>query len=307
MQAYAQDGVDAVMVLNTAAGVVLFHPNIHRLEENIKAISPQVNAVYCFNNGVDNLSEVTAMVDCYKNVHILGNGENHGISLALNQIAEEAKQAGYSWLLSLDQDSVCPQNLITVFERFASFENIGAICPVAVDKRRPRDPLPKGEWSEVDDCITSGMFMNLDVFWRVGGMDENLFIDLVDDEYCYRLRLSGYRIIRVNQVVLDHELGELTSSKARGFWLGLGSVLHSKKVKALSYKRKVSPMRVYYSARNAVYLERKYLNHPNPMFSRNAAIKNGISNVLRSQDKIAVMRAWRQGMKDGRNIKVGAW
>lgn len=295
------------MVMNIAAGIILYHPNIQRLEENIKAISPQVNAVYCFNNGVDNLSEVIAIADCYKNVHMIGNGENCGISHALNQIADETKQAGCSWLLSLDQDSICPENLIETFKRFTSFERVGAVCPVFVDSRRPKECLPKGEWSEVDDCITSGMLMNLDVFWRIGGMDENLFIDFVDDEYCYRLRLSGYRIIRANQVILDHELGELTPSRAKNFWLTLGGILHSKKIKALSYKRKVSPMRAYYAARNATYLERKYRYYPNSMFSRRAAIKTGISNVLRAQSSGAVVKAWLLGMREGGNMEVKVW
>lgn len=295
------------MGLSLAAGIVMYHPDLRRLEENIKAISPQVDAVYCYNNGVDDLTKVAVIANRYENAHIVGSGENVGISRALNHIAEVSKQEGFSWLLSLDQDSVCPQNLIENFERFTSFDDVGAICPVFVDSRRPKEPLPNGEWSEVDDCITSGMLMNLDVFWRVGGMDENLFIGFVDDEYCYRLWLSGYRIIRANQVILDHELGELTPSRAAGFWLTLGGLLHSQKVKALSYKREVSPMRVYYAARNAVYLERKYRNYPNDKFSERFAVKDGLSNVLRGQDKAAVARAWWKGLQDGKAMEVKVW
>lgn len=290
-----------------AACIVLYNPDLDRLRQNVEAIAPQVGMVFCFDNGSQNIDGTREMIAPYGNVRLIDAGANLGISVALNRTAVKATDLGYGWLLSLDQDSVCPQGMVDALLPYGRMERVGAVCPVFVDSRRPVEPLPDGEWSEVDDCITSGMLMNLDVFRAIGGMDETLFIGFVDDEYCYRLRLSGYRIIQADKVVLDHELGELKPSRARGFWLALGELLHSKKVRALSYKRKVSPMRVYYGARNAVYLEKKYRDWPNPMFSKGAAMRSGISNVLRAQDKPAVAKALRAGLKDGENIKVEAW
>lgn len=283
-----------------SAGIVLYNPNIARLKKNIDAIAPQVDVVYCFNNGAYNLNEIIELVSKYTNVQIIDGKKNHGISYALNRISEQSINTNHKWMLALDQDSVCPSNMIDKFSHYLNYKNVGIICPVAVDKRRPKQELPKEELSFIDDTITSGSLMNLDIYKKIGGSDEYLFVGLVDDEYCYRLRLNGYQILQVNSVIMDHELGELTPSKFANFYLRLGDKLHSSKIKALSYKRKVSPMRVYYATRNIIYLSKKYKSKPTYLFSKKFALKNGISNILRSQNKLNVTKAFFNGLKDGR-------
>lgn len=285
------------------AGIVLYNPDLNRLKKNLDAIAPQVGIVYCFNNGSYNLNEIKELLSTYSNVTLIDGKKNLGISYALNRIAEQSIITNHKWMLALDQDSVCPSNMIEKFSHYLNYENIGIICPIAVDKRRPRKELPKREYSFIDDTITSGSLMNLDIYKRVGGSDEYLFIGLVDDEYCYRLKLNGYQIIQVNSVIMDHELGDLTPSRHADFYLKLGDKLHSEKVKALSYKRKVSSMRVYYATRNIIYLSKKYKNNPTYLFSEKFAINNGISNILRSQNKINTAKAFLNGLKDGRRSK----
>ena len=296
-----------MMNKQVCAGIVLFNPNLDRLAQNVEAISLQVGLVLCFDNGSRNVEDVMKLLSRFSNVRVIEGGNNLGIPVALNRMAKVAKESGFSWFVSLDQDSVCPGDMVEKLMSFQNFEHIGVICPRFVDSRRPQEESPKGVWCDVEDCITSGMLMRLDVFDCIGGMDEELFIGFVDDEYCYRLKLSGYRIVQVNTVVLDHELGDITPSRLAGLWLMLGGLLHSKKVKALSYKRKVNPMRVYYGTRNAIYLEKKYRHYGNPMFTRKAAIENGVSNILRAQDKKAVVAAFRKGLRDGDSCEVAPW
>lgn len=296
-----------MIVDKVAACIVLYNPNLERLRQNVEAIALQIDMVFCFDNGSENAGAVKSLLATYENVYLIEAGENLGISVALNRVARMAADKDCPWLLSLDQDSVCPDGMVSALLAYGGMEQVGAICPVFVDSRRPKESLPTDAWSEIEDCITSGMLMNLAVYKEINGMDEHLFVGYVDDEYCYRLRLCGYRIIQVNSVILDHELGELKPSRAKDFWLTAGSLLHSKKIKALSYKRKVSPIRVYYGARNAVYLEKKYRDYPSPMFSKRAAIKSGVLNVLRAQDKVAVAKALRNGLRDGGMYEVEAW
>lgn len=286
-----------------SAAIVLYNPDLNRLKKNLDSIAPQVNIVYCFNNGSYNLDEIKELLSTYSNVKLIDGKKNLGISYALNRIAEQSIKTNRKWMLALDQDSVCPSNMIDQFSRYLKCENTGIICPIAVDKRRPRRELPKEEYSFIDDTITSGSLINLDIYKRIGGSDEYLFIGLVDDEYCYRLRLNGYQILQVNSVIMDHELGDLTPSRHADFYLKLGNRLHSEKIKALSYKRKVSPMRVYYATRNIIYLSKKYKNNPTYLFSKKFAMKNGISNILRSQNKLSVTKAFLDGLKDGQKGK----
>lgn len=287
-----------------AAGIVLYNPEIGRLKENIDAIYNQVSRVYCFDNGSVNHNQILSLTVKYSNITLIDGNANLGIAIAINQMAKSAEADGIKWLLTLDQDSICEAQMVDKFSKYTDVENVGIICPIVIDKRRPVEKIPKGDLSDVDFCITSGSFMKLDIFNKIGKMDDWLFIGLVDDEYCYRLRLFGYRIIRLNSVILDHELGTLTPCRFAEFFLKLGNIFSLSKIKALSYKRSVSPKRVYYATRNIVYLTKRYIEYPTNKFSNKAALLNAISNVLRGENKIAILQAAIKGFSDGSKIDV---
>lgn len=143
--------------------------------------------------------------------------------------------------------------------------------------------------------------MNIQKTLEIGGFDEWLFIGLVDNEICYRIKLNGYRIIRNNSVILNHELGNLTPSKFEKAYLKLGDILHSDTVKKMSYKRQVNPMRLYYATRNMIYLENKYPAQKVDAWSLKTLLKNSISSILRGKNKIKIIKALYQGITDGRD------
>lgn len=283
-----------------AAGIVLYNPEINRLKLNIDAICVQVKVVYCFNNGSDNSNEIYRLLQNYTNVYLIDENKNLGIATALNRMTERASKDGMEWLLTLDQDSICASNMIEEFNKYTNKKNIGIICPLSKDKRRPQEKVPLSDTviSEIDYCITSGSLININICNTIGGFDDYLFIDSVDNDYCYRIRKNNYKIIRFNHIILDHELGDLTPSKGAKFYLKLGTIFKSKRIKALSYKRKVLPMRAYYQTRNIVYLSKKH-GSPIYKFSVKFALYNGASDILRSQNKVAVAKAVMKGFKDG--------
>ena len=291
-------------IIKTAAGIVTYNPEIQRLQNNIGAISCQVTQVYCFDNGSSNLKEIKMLCDQYDNVTVIENGKNSGIAEGLNQIMNEARKKDIAWVLTLDQDSVCPSAMIDTMLQYADEADVAAICPRIVDRRRPAE-MQREEGVEVTDfCITSGCFVNTAECERIGGFDSWLFIGQVDDEFCHRIIINNKKILRINSLELDHELGELTPSRFEKMFLFLGEKLHSSKLKALSYKRKVSPMRVFYSTRNMVYLSRKYNKYPNTKFTRKRAIYNAISNVMRGQKKIETAKAAIKGYREGSSVMV---
>jgi hypothetical protein len=69
---------------------------------------------------------------------------------------------------------------------------------------------------ECDVLIASGSLLPMAVLDEVGGMEEALFIDQVDTEWCLRARGRGYRAFGVRDAVLDHRPGE----GLRWIWLG---------------------------------------------------------------------------------------
>ena len=270
-------------MLNYVAGIVLYNPDLNRLKENIDAVVSQVKTVYCFNNGLLKEKETRELLNTYNNVILLGEGINLGIATALNRLVERASEDGMEWILTLDQDSVVSDDMVTALASLTGEQDAAIICPQIEDVRRKNEnPVHRSNTVEdVSFCITSGSFMNIDKTMEIGGFDDYLFIGLVDDEICYRVKLKGYRIIQNNAVVLNHELGNLIPSKHEKLWLKLGAMLHSEAIKKLSYKRVVSPMRLYYATRNMIYLKRRYKNYMNTSYWNKRVIFNSASSFIR--------------------------
>lgn len=289
-----------------AAGIVLYNPKENRLKENLDAICNQVEHVYCYNNGLQNASEVISLLDSYKNLRLIGTGTNVGIATALNELVKEAAKDGCDWIVTLDQDSVVCSNMIASFSELTTEKDVAIICPVVEDVRRKNEipVVAENTIDDVDFCITSGSFMNIQKTLEIGGFDEWLFIGLVDNEICYRIKLNGYRIIRNNAVILNHELGDLTPSKFENIYLKLGNALHNETIKKLSYKRKVSPMRLYYATRNMLYLKKRYVNYMDVSMWNKMVIKNSLSSIIRGGVRLDVLKAIRAGIVDGNSVKV---
>lgn len=285
-----------------AAGIVLYNPDIMRLKENLDAVSSQVQKVYCFNNGLKDSEEIAKLFSGYDNVYLIGEGKNVGIATALNELVKQSDKDNVEWLLTLDQDSVVCDRMIEKLAFLKKEKNVAIICPIIEDVRRKNEEkvIVRNTYEDVDFCITSGSFMNVKKTIEIGGFDDWLFIGLVDDEICYRVKINGYRIIRNNNVTLNHELGNLTPSRFEKFYLKFGDLLHSESVKKLSYKREVSPMRLYYATRNMVYLNRKYSDGQYATWSKKRIIKNSISSVLRGKQKGKLIKSIINGIRDGK-------
>ena len=172
-----------------------------------------------------------------------------------------------------------------------------------VRRKNEAPAVVKNMVEDVNFCITSGSFMNVKKALEVGGFDEKLFIGLVDDEICYKIKKNGYRIIRNDAVVLNHELGNLTPSKHESFYLRIGEILHSDSIKKLSYKRTVNPMRLYYATRNMIYLNKKYPQE-SMSWSTKRLVYNSVSSLLRGRRKVSLLKSVINGIKDGKDMNI---
>lgn len=250
------------MKSHIAAGIVTFEPDLERLRQNLVSVSPQVDVVYVYDNGSANSDEISRLLSEVPNAHLLSAETNSGIANALNVLARRAIESGYDCLLTLDQDSVCPPDMVTVLEG-SNADAVAMVTPYIVD----RNKLTVEEFHAMNldgvDCfkqaarrgaITSGALLWLDAWEAVGGFDEKFFIDYVDYDFNQRLMSAGYRILRANQTYLLHEVG-----KAHKSWL---VVPRKDLVGRWRWERFYafghSPQRCYYKARNRVFFTRKY-------------------------------------------------
>lgn len=230
--------------MDISAGIVLFNPDIKRLKENIDAVIIQCTHLYLVDNGSGNVDEVKGLLNQYNQskISILWNRENQGIAKALNQLTSAAQKEGFDWILTLDQDSVVPSNIVGEFEKYINNSSVGILCPIICDRNIDEEIKINEDCTEIDECITSGSLLNIKAWSEIGGFDERMFIDGVDFDICYRLRQRGYKIYCIHSVVLLHELGHIEYHRFL-FW----------KVLVKNH----SAFRKYYIARNIIYVAKK--------------------------------------------------
>jgi rhamnosyltransferase len=153
-------------------------------------------------------------------------GENYGIATAQNTGISWAVELGADVIVLLDQDSEPDVDFIGRMLAHVTPGVPGVWAPVCRDKATGEE-LPSFRLNglrmaskvfsagstapcPVDMVIASGIVATTVTFPVVGLMDEELFIDFVDFEWCLRCRSRGVPICVVPDAVLPHSIGERT-------------------------------------------------------------------------------------------------
>ncbi|WP_033111709.1 glycosyltransferase family 2 protein [Dickeya dadantii] len=213
------------------AVIVTYHPD-DGLGERLLAVKEQVDSIMVFDNSEkpEAIMCIKEMCDSY-GVFYIGDGENHGIAHSLNVGAKYAKDNGFKYYLTFDQDSKVPDNYVSdMVDAIEKDDNIGIIGPMYLDVndgRLSRFPVKDGffikrktfhsgnDIYDVMCIITSGALCKVSVFSKVGFFIDEYFIDYVDNEFCLRLLASGFRVCVYSNVTIRHALGN--RSKRFGF------------------------------------------------------------------------------------------
>lgn len=269
------------------AGIVLYNPDIDRLRENIGTILPQVDRLLLVDNGCEN--ENYKLLTDDKRIVVIKHGKNLGIATALNTIVKYAKENGYDWAVTLDQDSVAPENLIEAYKSvIPGKERLGMVCCKVHDRNfvmQREERLPQVD-GYVEQCITSASMVNVQAWQDVGGFDDKMFIDSVDFDFCLMLRKRGWRIFRTYKAVLLHELGRTEVIRIFG------------KEYPCSHH---SPFRHYYIARNLIYEGRKH----GMMVKSMRVLARHLYTTMRYEDgKREKMQRIFKGIYDGFKLKI---
>lgn len=297
--------------IKIAIAIVLYNPkDINRLRECITSAEKISNNIYIFDNSDNSIN-----YDFSLDIKYFTNNKNCGLAFALNYLVECAKNDGFEWIITLDQDSIIPDDIIDEYKKIIlNTENLGIVCPQVIDSRRKYLKIKKEPKVEnVDFCITSGSCISIKAWGKVGKFDEWLFIDLIDNDFCKRLVLSGYKIIRLNNFILNQQYGEIIekSEPIRDFWIKLSKILRNVNIAKLSYKKNVNPIRVYYTCRNIIYVNKKFASYGKVGYENyNCKSYFGfifcfiIPSVIRSNKKIETIKSVFNGTIDGINKNV---
>lgn len=301
------------------AGMVLYNSDINRMIECIESLNSQVDLIVIYDNSPHEMEKLlqNTVEDKYKCKYIFPEN-NIGMPEAMNKIMEIACEEGYPWVLTMNADSIIPEDLITKYSEYFSETDIGMICPQVIDRRRKYmipDSTKKNEYTHM--CITSAACTRVEAWRQVGGFDGWLFVDLLDNDISKRMILNGWKILQVNSVILDQEYGDIRSKSKRveKFWVNVGKILHNDNFAKFSYKKIVHANRVYYTCRNILYLNKKFKDYGGIGYKDNYNCNTFLGflicfvlpSFLRAQDKKAVFNAIRTGFRDGKKQKVDAW
>lgn len=241
------------------AVVVTYQPVLSVLKTTIQSLINQVAHIYLIDNtqggALDVIETVLSELNCSKRVTTLIFRENLGIARAQNEGIKLAIIDKYDFIMLSDQDTCYPPDCVNkLLKGFSTLQGKGikvaALAPAFVNLHTPElKPyfirlkgffieriFPTSGLVEATQVIASGQLMHTTVFKEVGFMDEQLFIDWVDIEWCWRARSKGWNIYGCADVIISHTLGdEIRLLAGRAYSLR-------------------SPVRHYYIVRNAIIL-----------------------------------------------------
>lgn len=292
---------------NVGAIIVSYNPESSRLLALCEKLSKQVDVVILVDNGSKNFLDKNLITS--DNIIVISLVENLGIATAQNIGINKIVELGLQYVIFFDQDSIVSDGLVNTlknnFIASSMHEKVAVVGPIFFDYRflfyyphiilnkigirkrvilKPGDPI-----TEVSFIISSGMFTSVGVLNDVGFMKDELFIDYVDTEWCFRSLSKGYKIFAIPDACMEHAIGD-------------------NNIKFLCWKLPVhSPFRRYYRMRNMFYLFK--LPYVPLVLKLREFITNNIHQLIitiKSDNKKAYLDSWFKSLVDGIKIMFGS-
>jgi rhamnosyltransferase len=228
--------------------IVTYKPNVEILEKCVNSLVNQVDKLII----VDNTPGKCQLLENFRktqNIEIVYLNDNYGVAYAQNVGIKRALEEGVDFILLSDQDTIYPLDYVEKMLECFKEDKVAAAGPLFIDVHTGKVQFfvkkgligfkkiyPRTGKHEVLQLIASGTIINAKFIPEIGLMKEELFIDWVDMEWCWRAVKKGYKIIGNADVVVVHRLGDKIRKLGRRFFYIKSSI------------------RYYYITRNCVYL-----------------------------------------------------
>ena len=240
------------------------------------------------------------------NIRLLEMGWNTGLGTALNHGVSTAKAEGYRWAVLFDQDTEPLEDMVRYFSNILSEhptpEKIAIIGSRFQDRNREsyvRSNSPKASdnscsWREKRRVITSGSLISMEAYGAIGPFREDLFIDSIDHEYCYRARMKGWCVLQTTQTLVSHSVGNYKKYSLLGIEI---------------WRSHHSAVRCFFITRNRMLLARERREYGKLLGGVFDAVKNSLLVLLFEEDKLGKIRANLSGYVAGatENNSIPDW
>lgn len=212
------------------AVIVLYNPVFEDLKNAIDKLYPQVDTICLVDNSSDDNSNKIKILE---KINYIPLCENNGIAKAQNIGIRYLQEKGCQFILFCDQDSSCEEGLVEkLVSMYLNLEengyNISVVGPTPYNKNTLKGYTDRKEdITDVFETTVDGQHYHIQerftipssyslaratTFNEVGYMEEDLFIDGVDFEWCWRTRFYYNRkAYRVGELKFAHLFGEDTN------------------------------------------------------------------------------------------------
>lgn len=260
--------------------VVLYNPTEDEIK-NINTYKGLVDyTVIIDNSDSDNRKLINDIVCLSDTIRYYTEQRNLGLAKGFNIGIDLLKEKGCEWALLLDADSKLENDVLHVYEeaiyKFGK-EPIALFSPVHIFERSKNKPYQGCR--EVDWTMTSGCLYNCEIFEKQRGFFEELFVDGLDMDYCFKSHENGYRVIECGEAVIKHNPAETKS--ILGFKYGIAS-----------------PFRYYMQARQLIWCWKRYKR--NNVFA--IYLYKWFKVVFLFPNKREYIKEMYRGTNDGKNL-----
>ena len=274
---------------NDIAGAVILYNSSIGVLDNINTYLNQVERLYIIDNSTEPNEQLIKNFELNDKIVYTSLNGNKGIASALNQAAKQAIQDKFTLLLTMDDDTRTPDNMVS---QMLTFWNDYAY-PLGVLSGVHHDKPDTVSYRSILYTLTSGNLLNLAAYQSVGGFRDDFFIDHVDHDYCIRLNIAGYHVVELPDIHLAHKLGYSEQIKL-GSWV-------------LRKYGTNTPTRLYYYARNGIYVARTYF-YQHPGFSwmlMKELTRRWVKVLLFDKNRLVRIKMMLKGTKDGLSGRLG--
>ena len=182
---------EVTIIIITYKSEKIIHNFIKKIPSTIKTIIIDNSQDYELKKDIE---------EKYKNISVYLK-ENNGVSSALNYAVEKIKT---KYFLQISPDLVFNFENLKIFLDFAKTKknNFAAIGPRFLDvKLKSHKQINENlEFGKIDSIHGSCMFIDKDIFLKIGKFDENFFLYFEETEYCYRAKKKGYFSYQINDI-----------------------------------------------------------------------------------------------------------
>lgn len=266
--------------------VVLYNPKDEYIN-NYKNISSIFDDVFFIDNSTAPNEFIVNSIKTIKNAKYVSLNGNKGIAFAMNEGINDAIKNNPDYILTMDQDSIFPIDRIEDIKKILSDNLDSKYGIISLNYNSSETEL---NIREVPWWIASGNFINVKAYKNLKrGINVDLFIDGVDQDFCHSFLESGYKVGIIPGISLKHQIGNPVYHRI--LW---------KKFSTFNYPL----FRYYYLFRNYFYLYRTDKKFYKKEY-RKVKYFQPLKILLYEDNKKAKFRAAKLGKKDAKRGILG--